>query len=117
MANIRVDSPVIIFDGQQLTFKSPVDTSQVTGLVVYYPVGDITASRAFQFADAHGNNIGHLDLFAANAVVKVILDTDQNLAFVQNADTNAYLERRFKELEERISGSSGSYTNGDEVSY
>ncbi len=64
---------------------------------MYYPDGDTTASKAFQFADAHGNNVGGLNLFASNVVVKVILDTDNNLAFVQNADTNAYLESRFDE--------------------
>ena len=95
MANIRVDSPISIFDGQALTFRSPADCSQITGLKVYYPEGGTTISKVFRFADAHGNNIGDLDLFAADVVVKVILDTDTDLAFVQNADTNAYLEGRF----------------------
>lgn len=95
MANIRVDSPIALFDGQPLSFKSPANCSNVTGLRVYYPYGDTTASKAFQFADAHGNNVGGLNLFAANVVVKVILDTTDSLAFVQNADTNAYLEDRF----------------------
>ena len=95
MANVRVDSPITIFDGQALTFRSPADCSMITGLIVYYPAEGATLSRVFQFADAHGNNIGDLDLFAADVVVKVILDTDTDLAFVQNADTNAYLESRF----------------------
>lgn len=94
MANIRVNSLVPVFDGQPLTFRSPADCSAVSGLIVYYPDGDATASKVFQFADAHGNNVGELDLFAADVVVKVILDMDKSLAFVQNADTNAYLERR-----------------------
>lgn len=98
MANIRVDSPVTIYDGLALTFRSPADCSHVTGLIVYYPDRLETASQVFQFADAHGNNIGDLDLFAENAVVKVILDTDTNLAFVQNADTNAYLEGKFNSI-------------------
>ena len=96
MANIRVDSLIPVFDGQALTFRSPADCSQVNGLIVYYPDGDSVGSKVFQFADAHGNNVGHLDLFASDVVVKVILDTDTGLAFVQNADTNAYLESRFR---------------------
>lgn len=113
MANIRVDSPVPVFDGQALSFKSPASCSNITGLRVYYPDGDTTASKVFQFADAHGNNVGGLDLFASNVVVKVILDTDSNLAFVQNADTNAYLEGRFASIESSMSASAkivyGSY--------
>ena len=95
MANIKVNSTIPVFDGQPLTFKAPADCSQVSGLIVYYPDGDATASKVFQFADAHGNNVGDLDLFAANAVVKVVLDIEKSMAFVQNADTNAYIERTF----------------------
>jgi hypothetical protein len=50
----------------------------------------------FALADAHGNNVGDIDhLFAENVVVKVILDVTNAMAFVQNADTNAYIERTF----------------------
>ena len=107
MANIRVDSPITIFDGQALAFRSPADCSQVTGLIVYYPENGSTTYKVFQFADAHGNNIGDLDLFAADVVVKVILDTDSSLAFVQNADTNAYLEGR---LDGKVSKSGDTMT-------
>ena len=98
MANIRVDSAVTIFDGQTLTFKSPVDCSQVTGLIVYYPDRLETASKVFQLTDANGNNVGNINnLFAADAIVKVVLDVDEAKAFVQNADTNAYLEAKLAE--------------------
>lgn len=92
MSNIRIDLEATVINGQTLTFKSPVDCSQITGLKVYYPEGDAVKSRVFQFADAHGNNVGNINLFAANVLVKVILDTDLSRAYVQNADTNAYLE-------------------------
>ena len=95
MANIRVDSAVTIFDGQTLSFKSPADCSQVTGLIVYYPDSTSTVSKEFLLADAHGENVGNIDhLFAADVIVKVVLDVDEAKAFVQNADTNAYLEGR-----------------------
>ena len=97
MSNIRVDVAVGLFDGQTITFKSPADCSQVTGLMVYYPSASGTKSKQFNFADCHGSNIGHLDLFSANAIVKVVLDTDDGLAFVQNADTNNYLEGKLNE--------------------
>lgn len=94
MSNIRVDLDYTIRDGLELKFRSPVDCSAITGLIVYYPGadGNIT-SKEFVLADAHGNNVGDIDhLFAENVVVKVILDVTTSMAFVQNADTNAYLE-------------------------
>lgn len=97
--NIRVDLNYPINDGVEVVFRSPVDCSQVTGLKVYCPgVGGNTAVQEFAFADAHGNNVGDIDhLFAENVVVKVILDVTNGMAFVQNADTNAYLENKFAE--------------------
>ena len=94
MSNIRVDLDYTIRDGLEIKFRSPVDCSAITGLIVYYPGldGEIT-STVFSLADAHGNNVGDIDhLFAENVVVKVILDVTTGMAFVQNADTNAYLE-------------------------
>lgn len=96
--NVRVDLQYAIQDGTEVVFRSPVDCSQVTGLVVYYPDGEDIVSQEFLFADAHGNNVGDVDhLFSENAVVKVILDVITGMAFVQNADTNAYLEDRLAE--------------------
>lgn len=104
--NIRVDLNTPINDGTEVVFRSPVDCSQVTGLIVYYQVGANTASQEFAFADAHGNNVGDIDhLFAENVVVKVILDVTTGMAFVQNADTNAYLEGRFAECANVLKGS------------
>lgn len=102
--NIRVDLNYPIKDGTEVVFRSPVDCSQITGLKVYYPDG----SQEFVFADAHGNNVGNIDhLFAENVAVKVILDVTTGMAFVQNADTNAYLEGRFAELGESLLGEIG----------
>ena len=90
--NIRVDLTTPITDGTEVVFRSPVDCSQITGLIVYYN-GD---SKEFALADAHGNNVGDIDhLFAENVVVKVILDVTHAMAYVQNADTNAYIESTF----------------------
>lgn len=97
--NIIVDLNYPIQDGTEVKFRSPVDCSQVTGLMVNYNGG----SQEFMFADAHGNDVGNIDhLFAEDVVVKVILDVTTGMAFVQNADTNAYLEGRLKDLEDKI---------------
>lgn len=95
MANIRVDLEYTIHDGSEIKFRSPADCSAITGLIVYYPGADgDTTSTVFALADAHGNNVGDIDhLFAEDVVVKVILDVTTSMAFVQNADTNAYLEQ------------------------
>lgn len=114
--NIRVDLNTPIKDGTEVIFRSPVDCSQVTGLIVYYNNNGNTASREFAFADAHGNNVGDIDhLFAENVAVKVILDVTTSMAFVQNADTNAYLEGRFAELEAKIDQGGGNVDLTDYV--
>ena len=97
MANIRVDVNYTIKDGSKIAFRSPVDCSAITGLVVYYPAEDGTAtSRKFVLSDAHGHDVGNIDhLFAENVIVKVILDVTAGMAYVQNADTNAYIEQTF----------------------
>ena len=90
--NIVVDFNYPIKDGTEVKFRSPVDCSQVTGLKVNHPNG----SQEFALADAHGNDVGQIDhLFAEDVVVKVILDVTTGMAFVQNADTNAYIESTF----------------------
>lgn len=94
MANVKIDLGSPVYHGQTLTFKSPADCSEVTGLAIYYYENGVKTSQTFQFADAHGSNVGSVDLFAADVLVKVILDTEKKRAYVQNADTNAYLEKR-----------------------
>lgn len=97
--NVRVNLSTPIYDGMEVVFKAPCDADQVTGLILYYPKGTEEVSSVFAFADAQTNDLGNIDnLFFAGAVVKVILDTETNRAFVQNAATNAYLEGRFENM-------------------
>ena len=97
--NVRVDLNYPIYDGAEIVFKAPCGAADVTGLVVYYPSDSGIVSSGFAFADAHTNDLGHIDeLFAEGAAVKVILDTETSMAFVQNAATNAYLEGKFASL-------------------
>ena len=93
--NVRVELDSPIYDGKEVIFKAPCNASEVTGLKLCYQ----QEVHYFTFADANANDVGDLDnLFAVGAVVKVILDTDTNKAFIQNADTNSYLEQRFNEI-------------------
>lgn len=89
MANIKVELNHEIIDGQPITFVAPCDCTAVTGLKVYYPGG----SKVFTFKDAHGNALtGVGNLFSQGAYVKAILDVINGNAYLQNADTNKYLE-------------------------
>ena len=97
MANIRIDLNHAPLDGETVAFKAPCNASEITGLKVYYKNdSNVTVSKEFTLNDANGNDIGVVNnIFAKGAIVKVILDTDVNNAYVQNPDTNSYLEGRF----------------------
>ena len=98
--NIRVNLIAPIYDGQELTVRTPADCTQVDGLIVYYPEKGATLSKWFPLVDAHGNDVSEVDyLFGENAVIKVILDVTDGRAFMQNADSNTYLERRIDEVD------------------
>lgn len=94
MANIRVELTEPLLDGMDVKFRTPCDCSEVTGLTVVAPTnaGGV-ASRVFTFKDAHGSDISNLgNLFAEGVLVKVMVDTQNNSAYILNADTNSYLE-------------------------
>ena len=98
MAQIKIDLPTSLLDGMDIKFKAPCDCTAVTGLLVYYPTeGEEMGSKSFTFRDSHGNDLSGLgNLFSAGAYVKAILDTENGYAYLQNADTNAYLEGKKK---------------------
>ena len=104
MANIRAKLNYPIEDGSEVIFRSPLEYSNITGLTVSYIShnGHYT-SKDFTFVDAHRNDVTHLsELFTQNAIVKVILDCTEGYAYIQNADTNAYLEDKFDNIEKLI---------------
>ena len=99
MANIKIELDYPLEDGMSLTFKAPCDSTAVTGLKVYYPEvtesDSTTVNKTFSFRDAHLNALTTIgNLFVAGATVKVVVDTTNAYAFIQNADTNGYLENK-----------------------
>lgn len=95
MAKIKVTSKCELYDGMSITFNAPCDCTAVDGLKVYYE----NTSQSFSFRDAHGNDLtGYSGLFSEGSYVKVVLDTRRGYAFLQNADTNSYLEERFNKV-------------------
>ena len=100
MANITVNLNYPISDGEKISFRAPCDCTEITGLLVRYPsVTDIdvtSTSKVFAFKDAHGNDLtGIGNLFSAGAFISVLLDVTNGAAYIQNADTNAYIEGAF----------------------
>lgn len=88
MAKIKIVPGCPLCDGLSVMFKAPCDCNEVDGLLVN--------GSEFSFRDAHGNDLTGLgNLFSVGAVVKVLLDTVNGYAYIQNADTNAYIENQF----------------------
>ena len=95
MAKIKVTSACAIYDGMSMTLKTPCDCTAVDGLNVYFS----GIGQTFSFRDANGAPLAGIDnLFAEGAYVKVVLDTTNQYAYIQNAATNKYLEDKFAAL-------------------
>ena len=99
MAQIKIDLNEPLIDGMDIKFQAPCDCSTITGLVIYYPTAEGVEHQAFVFKDAHGNILTGLNnLFTTGAYVKVIVDVNNGAAYIQNADTNGYLESRLETI-------------------
>lgn len=95
MTNIKVTSKCTIYDGMSVTFKAPCDCSAIQGLTVK----DHSTTKTFTFKDTHGNTLtGVENLFSQGAYIKVVLDTTNNYAYIQNADSNGYLEEKLNAI-------------------
>lgn len=103
MAKVKIEYDRPLKDGIPLIFKAPCDCTAVDGIRVYYSHEDGEESQEFTFRDTHGNDLEGLDnLFKAGALVVVHVDIVNGHAYIQNADTNSYLEGRFDGKENRL---------------
>ena len=92
MAKIKVTSKCELYDGISITFRAPCASSAVDGLNVYYN-GTV---QSFSFRDSHGNGLAGLgNLFSEGAYITAVLDTRNGYVYLQNVDTNGYLESQF----------------------
>lgn len=99
MAKVRVDLDYVIYNGSPVTFNAPCDCTAADGLIIYHPEG----YQSFTFCDAHGENLSGIgDVFVAGVPVKVILDTENSRAFVQNGDNNTHLNSILSSLLDRV---------------
>ena len=95
MAKIKVTVDGTLMDGHRVTFKAPCDCTNVESLKVCYIENGTQKNRLFTMKDSHGNSLAGLgNLFAEGAYVHAILDTVNGFAYLQNADTNSYLEEK-----------------------
>lgn len=100
MATIKVNLTEPLRDGMDIKFQAPCDCVAVTSLTLTYPTeAGGTASKTLTMMDAHGNRLtGIGNLFMQGAYVKVMVDSANSIAYLQNADTNGYLEGEFNKL-------------------
>lgn len=99
MANVKITVEGVLMDGHQVSFKAPCDCTAIDKLDVYYVENMVVKNKLFTMKDAHGNDLtGIGNLFAKGAIVKVILDTVNSAAYIQNAATNSYIEGRFNSM-------------------
>jgi hypothetical protein len=99
MANIKIVVNGPLVDGHKVTFRAPSACVVVEYLDVRYVKDNAQASKLFTMKDAHGNTLtGIGNLFEEGAYVHVILDTIRGFAYLQNADTNGYLEGKIGQL-------------------
>ena len=109
MANIKVVVSHQIYDGVDIIFRTPCDCSEISGITVHFVQPDNSkSSKEFILKDAHNRDIGDLtNLFASGVLIKVLLDVTNGYAYIQNADTNSYLENKMttshESLERQIS--------------
>lgn len=109
MAKIQIKLTEPLLDGMDVRFKAPCDCTAIDGITVTFPQGDdgSTGSQTFTFKDAHGNTLTGLgNLFSKNALVKVMVDRVNSVAYIQNADTNKYLEDKIANAGTKVTLSS-----------
>lgn len=98
MANIRLTLPGEPFTGQIVTFTAPCDCDRVTD-------GLFIGGQVYTIVDANGQcATGKGGRWTSGASVSVILNVEKKLAYIQNADTNEYLEGRFETLATALNG-------------
>lgn len=112
MANIKIKSPEPLYDGMAVSFKAPCACTEVEGLAVTYNYTE----TVFTFKDAHGNTLtGIGNLFAEGAVIKVLLDVENSSAYLQNADTNGYIESRWTKKNTATLAADSWVFDGEEI--
>lgn len=114
MANIKIIVNGPLVDGHKITFKAPCNCTEVEKLDVRYIKNEAQTSKLFSLKDTHGNDLtGIGNLFMKDAYVSVVLDINKGIAYIQNADTNSYLEGKFSEMGDKSFLENGGSVKGN----
>lgn len=95
MATIKVSLNHPIWNGEEIIFKASCNSEAADGMEITYPLNEdgTLETKTYSFRDAHGNNLSNTaNVFVSGSYVQVIVDTAKSFAYIQNADTNGYLE-------------------------
>lgn len=106
MAYIKINTSTPVYNGMPITFVAPCDCTAADGLTVN--------GLNYQIKDAHGVSLrGINNVFAKGAYVKVIVDTTNGCAYIQNGDNNSYQQGRIVWGTTMVTeGSASSYPEG-----
>lgn len=89
--NITLPEGANICNGKQVTFRAPCSSTGVTGL----KIGDITYTLMNTAGEEIGAETSSLETtgisFIQDALVSVIIDTEQNKAFIQNGANEVFI--------------------------
>lgn len=95
MSKIKANIGYPPANGKQMSFRAPCNSADTDGLVV----NDVE----YTLVDADGYNIAKTpNLWNNGSMVSVILDTINHRAYVQNVNTNGYLEGAFDSIKEQV---------------
>lgn len=98
MADIKLTLDHYPLDGEIVAFKAPCNCTDVDGIVFeYYEefVDAMGTTETYTFKDSHNNTLtGIGNLFSTDAYVVGIINHDNMVVHLLNADTNAYLENK-----------------------
>lgn len=88
MSKIRVNLDYVPVNGKQLSFIAPCSSADVDCLLLN--------GVEYALVDSDGVSVARLEnVWNSGAIVSVILNTVTHTAFIQNANTNTYIEGRF----------------------
>lgn len=92
---VTLPAGVPVVNGKQISFIAPCCALDAECMVL--------DGVEYAVVDAAGATLaGSVSAWEKDAVVSVILDTIEHKAYVQNANTNAYLEGKFRELQKLL---------------
>lgn len=90
MSKIALHLDHIAVDGEHVTFRSPDNSANVTGLRIYTPISyenTTEVSTDYTIKETNGKTVSEkIGLFKQGAYVEVTLDTTNHIAYVQNGN-------------------------------